>query len=97
MPSYIEIDAEAIAKSAKYAPWPARTGRNRSQLSPSWAIQVGLAVPDCSGGCAPPLMSAEHQGLERKHQRLQPQNQCMHEPKGIDGVKDEPLERAGVF
>src|SRR5262249_2117989 len=32
-------------------------------------------------------VSAEYEGLERKHQRLQPQNQRVHQPKGINDMK----------
>src|SRR5689334_17152490 len=40
---------------------------------------------------------AEHESLERKHERLQPQNQGMHEAKRINNVKNHAFESAGVF
>jgi hypothetical protein len=40
---------------------------------------------------------AEHGGLERQHQRRQPQNQGTHEAEGIHGVKDRSPHRTGVL
>src|ERR1700730_8995575 len=41
-------------------------------------------------------VSAEHQRLEGKNQRLKPQNYRMHEREGIDGVKKRSSHRAGI-
>ena len=43
------------------------------------------------------LMSAEHQGLERKHQCLQPQDKRVHQRQRIHGVKREGFQSAGIF
>src|SRR5262245_9265078 len=40
---------------------------------------------------------AEHEGLERQHQRLQPQNEGMYERTGVHRVKNYASEGAGVF
>src|SRR5215813_3450214 len=40
---------------------------------------------------------AEHERLERKHQRLQPQNQRVYESECIDNVKDHAPGGAGIF
>jgi hypothetical protein len=42
-------------------------------------------------------VSAEHQRLERKYQRLQPKNQSVHEAERIDGVQREGSQRAGIL
>jgi hypothetical protein len=42
-------------------------------------------------------MSAEHEGLERKHQRLEPQDQGVHEAERINNVKNHASDAAGVF
>ena len=39
-------------------------------------------------------MSAEYQVLERKHQRLDPQDQCMHKCERIDDVKNHAMQKA---
>jgi hypothetical protein len=39
----------------------------------------------------------EHEGGEGKHQRLESQNQGMHEPEGVYGVKHNTSHSAGVF
>jgi hypothetical protein len=41
-------------------------------------------------------VSAEHEGLERKHQRLEPQNQSMHQREGIHSVKNHTPHGADV-
>ena len=49
---------------------------------------------------APPVATsvpAEHQGLERKQQRLQPQDQRMHKREGVNAVKHGRPQRASVF
>src|SRR5262245_14064559 len=43
------------------------------------------------------LVSAEHQRLERKHQRLQPQDQGMYQRQCVDGVKRKGLQRACIL
>ena len=42
-------------------------------------------------------VSAKHERLERKHQRLQPQNQGMYECERINNMKHRAFEGAGVF
>jgi hypothetical protein len=42
-------------------------------------------------------VTAEQQSLEGKHQRLEPQNQGVHEPEGIHNVKTNTPRGAGVF
>jgi hypothetical protein len=33
-------------------------------------------------------VSAEHEGLEGKHESVKPQNKSVHEREGVDGVQD---------
>ena len=42
-------------------------------------------------------MTAEHERLEGKHQRLNPQEQCVHQAKCIDGMQDYLPDCAGTF
>src|SRR4051812_47309361 len=46
---------------------------------------------------AGPLVSAKHEGLDRKHQRLDPEDHGMHEPDGIDRMENEAPRGAGVL
>src|SRR5918997_2560082 len=39
-----------------------------------------------------PLMPAEHQGLDRKHQGVDAQDQRVHQPDGVHGMKREALK-----
>src|SRR5262245_24183894 len=43
------------------------------------------------------MPAAENEGLERKHQRLQPQDQGVHETERIDNMKNHAFEGARVF
>ena len=42
-------------------------------------------------------MAAEYEVLEWKHQRLEPQNQCMHERQRVHDMKSEGPKKTGVF
>ena len=41
-------------------------------------------------------MAAEYEVLEWKHQRLEPQNQCMHKRKRIHDVKSHGSQSPGI-
>jgi hypothetical protein len=42
-------------------------------------------------------MSGEHQGLQRENQRLQPEDQGMHQRHRIHRMKEQPPPGADVF
>src|SRR6478672_7982428 len=46
---------------------------------------------------APASVSAEYEGLERQHQRLQPENQGVHQGEGVHNVKPNGPQGARVF
>jgi hypothetical protein len=56
--------------------------------------QANLVAFASRGGILGVLVPAQHQRLDRQQQCLNPQQQRVHEPGGVDDMQREALERA---
>src|SRR4029078_3450707 len=74
------------------SPQPASTASRKSAVTMQPApVNLAMTIAGFT------LVSAEHQSLERKHQRLQPPDQRMHQRQSVHRVKRKGLQRTGVF
>src|SRR5215470_18674475 len=73
-----------------------RSGSTASGIAPS-RPDGSLSVFGGATAPAPASVPAEHQGLERQHQRLEAQDQGVDKPESIDGVEGEAAQEAGVL
>ena len=63
----------------------------------SSSVGAPFAPSDLRSVPARTSVPAQHQRLDRKQQRLDPQQHRMHDAGGIDGMQHKALERAGVL
>src|SRR4051794_29106007 len=86
------------ALTSAAAPRPAHaTIHARSLVFHSiWCRHLSASRARWSACGSPPLVSGEHEGLDRKHQRLNTQVHRMHDLDGTHSMKNHLLDRADV-
>ena len=82
---------QETAKSRRWppstSPVPIFTASGTTRSNPA-TVQRHRLIPDN------PLVSGKHEGLDRKHQRLDAQDHGVHNPDGVDRVEDEAPQRS---